>query len=161
MSFIAGRDAYEKPTYKWPKWLIPDRMLLYRQYGNGKLPVCFLICLFPFSKILSPFFILYILMWVISAHIITPVGESSSSVRAGIILKYYLTQSSESSSSMTRIIFHSPMGIMMLRREALLTKAYSESCRLFELDYKLPRAGTLSVMFIGATGTDRPMNKCQ
>lgn len=137
-----------KPTYKWLKWLIPDWMLLYSQHSNWKFPMCFFLILFPcfhfpkfcLSSLSSPF------MWVISTPIITPIGESSSSVWAGIVLKYYLTQSDESVSSMTGTIFHSPMGIMMLRREAQITKTYSSSCHFFELDCKLLRAGTLFVM---------------
>lgn len=135
-----------KPTYKWLKWLIPDWMLLYSQHSNWKFPMCFffyfLVSIFPkfsLSSLSSP------LMWVISTHIINPIGESSS-VWTGIVLKYYLTQSDESISSMTGTIFHSPMGIMMLRREAQITKTHSSSCHFFELDCKLLRAGSLFVM---------------
>ena len=49
-------------------------------------------------------------------------------------------------SPATMAIFQSPMGVMILRKDAWFTKTYPNSCHLFELDCKLLRAGTLSVM---------------
>lgn len=79
---------------------------------------------------------------------ITPIGDSNSSVWASMALKYYLTQSNESSSTMTRSLFHCPVGVMMFKREAQLTKTDPNSCHLFELDSKRLRAGTLSVIYL-------------
>lgn len=130
-----------KPTYEWLKWLIPGWMLLYSQHSNRKFPMCFFLfaCFhfpkFCLSSLTSP------LPWVISAHIISPVSESSSSV-------WDYSEIALDSKQWTQLFsdwdcIHSPMGAMTLRREAPLTKPYSDSCHLFELDYKLLRAGTL------------------